>query len=72
MDPQTKAFGIAKFQVSMSYNTLREESKKCILLCANCHAEYEDGLWTLFEGLINNKTAVFGDLAYSGLNYSLS
>ena len=24
-----------------------EESKKCILLCSNCHREFHDGLWKI-------------------------
>ena len=27
-----------------SLATLREESKKCVLVCANCHGEIEAGL----------------------------
>ncbi len=26
-----------------------EESKKCILLCANCHRELHDNLWNIEE-----------------------
>lgn len=30
-----------------------KESKKCILLCSNCHKEFHDNLWTLDE--LDNK-----------------
>lgn len=26
-----------------------EESKKCVLLCSNCHKEFHAGLWNLNE-----------------------
>jgi hypothetical protein len=31
----------------MALEKLRAEARKCILLCANCHAEVEAGLITL-------------------------
>jgi hypothetical protein len=31
----------------LSLDRLRAEAKKCILLCANCHAEVECGALTL-------------------------
>ena len=35
---------ISRQGVTRSYAELREEAKKCALLCANCHAEVEAGL----------------------------
>lgn len=31
-----------------SYNFLKEESKKCVLFCSNCHLEYHNGHFSLF------------------------
>lgn len=42
VDPQTKRFGLGR-AMSSSMEALREEAQKCILLCANCHAEVEHG-----------------------------
>lgn len=51
VDPTTK-----KFQLSASANKpwrdVEEELKKCILLCANCHAEQED-LLSIAQGAAN-------------------
>jgi hypothetical protein len=47
LDPSTKSFSIAHEGVTRAIETLREEAKKCVLLCANCHAEVEAGVATL-------------------------
>lgn len=43
LDPDEKQFGLAQNGSTMSLDALRDEAKKCILLCANCHAEVEHG-----------------------------
>lgn len=45
IDPSTKDFTISKNSKISSFNRLLEESKKCILVCSNCHREIEDGLY---------------------------
>ena len=40
VDPETKRFALGR-AMSSSMESLREEAAKCILLCANCHAEEE-------------------------------
>lgn len=35
-----------------------EESKKCILICSNCHRELHDNLWTLDELNLEGKEEV--------------
>lgn len=40
-EPKNKSFSIGSKQQSYSLERLIEEAKKCILLCANCHAEVE-------------------------------
>jgi hypothetical protein len=47
LDPKTKEFGIAEAGVTRSLEKCREEAKKCILLCSNCHAAFEAGAITL-------------------------
>jgi len=36
VDPSTKEFSVGS--ISGRHNMMREEAKKCILLCPNCHA----------------------------------
>jgi transposase len=43
LDPSTKKFGLSMRGVTRSMEKLREEAAKCVLLCANCHAEVEAG-----------------------------
>jgi hypothetical protein len=44
IDPKTKDFQVMLKQASMSLSRMREEAKKCVLLCANCHREVEADL----------------------------
>lgn len=44
VDPATKSFGVAAAGVTRSIARMREEARKCVLLCSNCHAEVEDGV----------------------------
>ena len=43
-DRATKSFGLSLRGVTRSIDLIREEAKKCVLLCANCHAEVEGGV----------------------------
>jgi hypothetical protein len=47
LDPETKTFGLAEGGLARSLAEARAEAAKCILLCANCHAEVEAGLVAL-------------------------
>jgi transposase len=47
VEPGTKLFAIARRGVSRSLEAARAEAEKCVLLCANCHAEVEAGIATL-------------------------
>ncbi len=47
IDPLEKRLEINAKGVALSLETLRAEARKCVLLCANCHAELEDGAATL-------------------------
>ena len=42
-DPATKRFAISFGGLSIAVDRLREEARKCVLVCANCHAELEVG-----------------------------
>src|SRR5262245_8614732 len=45
LDPSHKDFTIGG--ISKSWNTIQSELNKCVLLCANCHAEVHAGLLVL-------------------------
>lgn len=47
IDPARKRFGLARDGVTRSLARARKEARKCLLLCANCHAEVEAGVTTL-------------------------
>ena len=42
LDPKQKSFGVGACGHTRSWARVQEELSKCILLCANCHAEEED------------------------------
>ncbi len=47
VDPKDKAFAIADRGVARSLERALAEARKCVLLCANCHAEIEGGIATI-------------------------
>jgi hypothetical protein len=46
-DPSEKTFALGFAGVTRSLAAAREEARKCVLLCSNCHAEVEDGIVAL-------------------------
>ena len=44
VDPATKRFAISGDGITRALSKAREEASKCVLLCANCHAEVEAGV----------------------------
>jgi Homeodomain-like domain-containing protein len=44
LDPSQKEFGLSSRGFTRSLERVRDEAKKCVLLCANCHAEVEGGV----------------------------
>jgi transposase len=47
LDPLAKQMNVGSGAVATSLEVLREEARKCVLLCANCHAEVEGGVRAL-------------------------
>jgi hypothetical protein len=43
-DPSQKSFGLAARGFTRGIAAQRAEARKCVLLCANCHAEVEAGI----------------------------
>lgn len=44
LDPTEKRMTVSAKGIAYALETLRLEAEKCVLLCANCHAEVENGL----------------------------
>lgn len=44
LDPVQKEFGISEKGYSRSWESLKQELDKCILVCSNCHKEIEAGV----------------------------
>ena len=49
--PEDKEFALASRGLARSLAKARIEARKCVLLCANCHAEVEVGIATLATAL---------------------
>lgn len=47
VDPRDKAFALSHEGATRGLERARAEARKCILLCANCHAEVEAGVRVL-------------------------
>lgn len=47
LNPEDKKFGLAEGGLIRSLERSREETRKCALLCSNCHAEVEAGITKL-------------------------
>jgi hypothetical protein len=45
LDSELKEFGISAKGNTRSWEKIKAELDKCILLCHNCHAEHHAGLW---------------------------
>jgi transposase len=43
-DPSTKSFHLSDRGMTWGIGRMREEARKCVLLCANCHALVEAGI----------------------------
>jgi 5-methylcytosine-specific restriction endonuclease McrA len=44
LDPLKKEFALSTKGLTRSWDKIKEELLKTVLLCANCHREVEDGL----------------------------
>jgi transposase-like protein len=47
LDPAEKSFALSVQGVARSLEKARAEAAKCVLMCANCHAEVEGGVATI-------------------------
>ena len=65
LDPAEKSFALSFRGVTRSLAELRKEAAKCILLCANCHAEVEVGFVKLDEMKLSRVDSNHHDLINS-------
>lgn len=47
IDRSTKEFAVSHEGCSISYARMLKEAEKCVLVCANCHAEIEAGVTSI-------------------------
>jgi hypothetical protein len=66
LDPTQKDFGISHKGYTRSWERVKEEVDKCILLCANCHREFHAGKLQLPQVTVVEKPGEFRG-TYSGL-----
>jgi hypothetical protein len=52
LDRDGKRFALSQQGVARSLERARAEARKCVLLCANCHAEVEAGVREVFSKMI--------------------
>jgi hypothetical protein len=47
LDPSNKSFHLSEGGLSRGIAQSRAEAEKCVLLCANCHAQVEVGVMSV-------------------------
>ncbi len=51
VNPKTKKFGLGLGGLTRSWERVRKEADKCILICANCHREVHAGITQLPQAI---------------------
>ena len=59
LDPTQKDFGLSNKGYTRSWEKVRAEADKCILLCANCHREFHAGMLQLPQVTVVEKLGEF-------------
>ena len=54
LDPKQKRYTLSRAGHTRNFAEALEEARKCILLCANCHAEVERGLTVIPDDLLSD------------------
>ena len=55
VDSSTKDFGLSVRGLTRSWQKLKEEADKCVLVCANCHREVHAGVTQLPKEILGWK-----------------
>lgn len=56
LDEKNKGFGLSTRGLTRSWEKIKTETEKCILVCANCHREIHGGLIAAFGRNAGMKT----------------
>jgi hypothetical protein len=56
LDPSKKDFGLSERGLTRSWEKIKKEIEKCILLCANCHMELHESMTQRPHGNRGKKT----------------
>lgn len=67
IDEKTKSFGLSQRGLTRSWERTRQELKKCVLVCANCHREIHAGLLQLSAEMLKRKSGEFREVPLSGI-----
>lgn len=59
LDPTKKDFGISAKGYARSWEKVKKEIDKCVLLCANCHREFHAGMLQLSQVTVIEKSDEF-------------
>jgi hypothetical protein len=59
LDPTQKDFGISQKGYSRSWEKVKNEIEKCVLLCANCQREFHSGKLQLSQVTVIEKSDEF-------------
>ncbi|OGY64822.1 MAG: hypothetical protein A3A04_01765 [Candidatus Harrisonbacteria bacterium RIFCSPLOWO2_01_FULL_40_28] len=62
LNPDNKEFAIGDKGYTRSWEKVRNELDKCVLVCANCHREIEAGILQLPEVTRVEKRGEFGEV----------
>ncbi|TSC52084.1 MAG: HNH endonuclease [Parcubacteria group bacterium LiPW_41] len=61
IDPIKKDFNMSVRGLTRSWERLKQEADKCVLLCANCHREIHAGITQLPKAISVEKRSEFGE-----------